>query len=459
MWQWLSDSREMLPRLGLGLCAVLLLVCVALAGCQFLDLPQATPTVELPAPSPSPGGDEQGGTPQTPAPGETDIATPSAPSVVTLTLWTTEAYSPTRVLTTGQVLGSQLDAFFDEEPELGLEIVLKKPYGRGGILDFLLNTSKVVPELLPDLVVMDTFEVGSAVNAGLLQPLDDILPGELVGDLFPFAQQACSVDGKLYCIQLYADFEHLVYNTALVLVPPRSWVTTLNGPGPYCFPAGGSGGLVNDAFWIQYLALPPPEPQDGVVPLLDAERLTRVFQFYVDGLERDIILADVAEYDTSDACWPVYLNGQAAMTHATVRRYLTDRGLLRNSDVSSIPTGTGRAMTISRGWGIALVARQASRQQAAAALIDWLASPANSARWTYAAKYSPTRRAALPLWGDDTAYRSFVEQQLEAARPRPSIPDYTRVATVLQQGVQKVVQGLSSPEAAANEVLRSLQGR
>jgi ABC-type glycerol-3-phosphate transport system substrate-binding protein len=378
---------------------------------------------------------------------------------VTLTLWTTESYSPTRVLTEGQVLGSQLDAFTDEKPELGLEIVLKKPYGRGGILDFLLNTSKVVPELLPDLVVMDTFEVGSAASAGLLQPLDDLLPAELMGDLFPFAQQACSVDGRLYCIQLYADFEHLVYNTALVLVPPRSWATTLSGPGPYCFAAGGNGGLVNDAFWIQYLALPPPEPQDGVVPLLDAERLTRVFQFYADGMKGEIILADVVDYDNSDACWSAYLSGEATMTHATVGRYLADRGLLRNSAVSSIPTGTGRPMTMTRGWAIALVARQASRQQAAVELIDWLASPANSARWTYAAKSAPTRRAALSLWGNDTAYRAFVEQHLEAARPRPTVPDYTRVATVLQQGVQKVLQGLSSPEAAADEILGSLQGR
>ncbi len=455
---WLSDPKAKPRRLGLLGCTALLLLCGALAGCQVLDLPEATVTAEAPLPSPAPG-EGQPATPLPPSSEETAVPTLPAPSAITLTLWTTQAFAPTEAVTSGQVLQNQLDSFLSARPDLEVEVVLKKPYGRGGVLDFLLNTGKVVPDLLPDLVVIDTYEAGSAVNAGWLQPLDDLLAEELSADLYPFAQQACRLDGKLYCIQLYANVEHLVYNTGLVAVPPRSWVTTLSGTGPYLFPAGGNGGLVNDAFWIQYLALPLPEPEDGIVPLFDAERLTRVFQFYADGVESEVVPDDVLEYHTPDDCWPIYLSGRAAMTHVTVQRYLADRRLLRSSAFSPVPTGTGRAMTISRGWGIAVVARQSSRQEAAAALIEWLVSPANSAQWTFSANYAPARQAALALWGDDSAYRAFMEQQLAVARPRPSIPDYTRVATILQQAVESVMQGVSSPEAAADSVLRSLQSR
>ena len=132
--------------------------------------------------------------------------------------------------------------------------MLKKPYGKGGILDFLLTTSSVVPELLPDLVLIDVDELDAAVQAGLVQPLDDLLPGELQADLYAFARQANTLDGRLYGLQIRADLDHLVYNTGRMTIPPRSWPGVLSNPGPYIFPAGGQSGLVNDAFLAQYLA-------------------------------------------------------------------------------------------------------------------------------------------------------------------------------------------------------------
>jgi hypothetical protein len=51
----------------------------------------------------------------------------------------------------------------------------------------LLTTNAVVPAQLPDFVTLDLAEVPLAADAGILQPLDLWLPGDLENDFFPFA--------------------------------------------------------------------------------------------------------------------------------------------------------------------------------------------------------------------------------------------------------------------------------
>jgi len=96
-------------------------------------------------------------------------------------------------------------------------------------------------------------ELRTAVQAGLLQPLDDLLPAELVGDLVPSARAAATIDGQLYGLQFQADLDHLAYNTSKMIAPPNSWAGVLQQPGPYVFPAGGQSELVNDGFLMQLL--------------------------------------------------------------------------------------------------------------------------------------------------------------------------------------------------------------
>ncbi len=142
-----------------------------------------------------------------------------------------------------------------------------------------------MPELLPDLVLIDVDELGVAVQAELVRPLDDLLPADLVADLYPFARKAGTVDGRLYALQFQADLDHLVYNTGRMTVPPSSWPGVLSNPGPYIFPAGGQAGLVNDDFLIQYLAVRPwpsePTPRN---PSWTRTALVAVLQYYQDGV-------------------------------------------------------------------------------------------------------------------------------------------------------------------------------
>jgi multiple sugar transport system substrate-binding protein len=442
----MSDPRRL--WLATPLALLFGMVAVLLTGCD-LSLSQPTPV---------PGAPTDVSTPAqpTPVPGSPTEVTPPTPAVITLTIWTTEAFSPTEAITSGQILAQQAAEFEATHPDVRLEFVLKKPYGKGGILDYLLTTKAVVPDLLPDLVFIDVSELEAAMRAELVQPLDSVVPGDLVGDLYPFAKAACTFEGRLYGLQVQADLDHLVYNTGKVTVPPSSWPGVLSNPGPYLFPAGGQAGLVNDAFLIQYLAVRPwPVTGDPDAPFLDQDSLVAVLQFYQDGISRGIVPADIVQYQTTDDCWRTYLEGQAAMTQVRAHRYLEERGRAQNSTVAPIPSISGPASAIGRGWALALVTSDPLRQSAAVELMRLLMDPETNAAWNLAASSLPTRQAALASWDTEGGLSPFISQQLRTAQARPPIPNYTRVAAALQKAVEDVISGAATPEEAAAQAMDS----
>ena len=429
--------------LFLGACAVLV------SGCDLATGPTPLPeaTVETPGPQQE----------TTPIPTDEVDGTPAAPAVNMLTIWATEAFSPTETLTSGQILAEQVAIFETAHPEITIEFVIKKPYGKGGILDFLLTTQSVVPALLPDLVFLDTDELGTAAKAGVVQPLNDLVSPELVADLYPFARQAGTVDGALYGLQFQANLDHLAYNTGRLAIPPRSWPGVLSSTGPYIFPAGGQSGLVNDGFLVQYLAVRPWPAQQADEPFLQEDQLTAVLQYYSDGITGGIFPADILNYHTTDDCWRDYLAGEAVLTHVSAHRYMTDGDQRPSTAMAPIPAINGAGAAIGRGWVQALVSSDAARKSLAIEFMTQLMSPEALGAWNLAAGYLPTRKTALQHWDEEDSFTRFAEQLLETAQARPRIGNYTQVAAALQKALEDVITGVATPEEAAAQAIEETQ--
>jgi ABC-type glycerol-3-phosphate transport system substrate-binding protein len=436
-------------RVWLAIIAALLfgIAAALLTGCN-LSLSQPTPVSGTPTDTPGPLSEPTG------APTEAAAATPAAPSTITLTLWTTEAFSPTQAITSGQILAQEVENFEASHRDTRVEFILKKPYGKGGILDFLLTTEAVVPALLPDLVLVDVDELDSAFEAGIVQPLDDLLSPDLVTDLYLFARKASTFDGQLFGLQFQADLDHLAYNPGKLTVPPRSWPGVLSSPEPYIFPAGGQAGLVNDDFLIQYLAVHPWAAEGSAEePFLEADSLTAVLQYYQDGVSRGVFPTDILDYHATSDCWRDYLTGEATLTHVSSHDYLSDRGRVAGTAVAPIPAINGAGAPISRGWTLALITSDPTRQSLAVELMTQLMSPQTNANWNKAAGYLPTRQAALALWDEGDSYTRFASQQLQTAQPRPRLGNYTQMAAALQLAVEAVITGAATPEEAAAQAI------
>jgi ABC-type glycerol-3-phosphate transport system substrate-binding protein len=425
------------------LCSVLLVAVVGLAGCSLLPelslrSQEKTPTVTtvpmktMPSASPTPS------------------PPPAVSSAITLTLWTTEAFSP-QDSDSGQVLAQQWQAFEAAHPNVTIEYVLKKPYGKGGILDFLGTARTAAPTVLPDLAILDTLELYKAAESGLIQPLDDLISSELEQDLFPFALRRD--DEQLMGIQFDADIEHLVYNTNKIDSPPITWREVLSDSVTYIFPAAGDGGSVNDAFLIQYLAIGGQLLDESGQPALDRDALAQVLQFYQDGLEAGAISPSVLQFDDLDDCWFAYLSVQAAMSNVSSARYLADREILKNTSFAAIPTRDGNIGTLSKGWALAIVTEDPIRQAVAGQFIEWLLEPERNAGWNLAAGHLPTRRTAFDHLATTDPYFPFARQQLEHVYPRPMTSAYEKIGRALQKAVQDVLTGEVSPEEAAETVM------
>jgi len=428
-------------------CLISFLTAMGLAGCDLLSKSSVPSQTETPIATTVPR-------PTAPSMPAYPPPAPTVSSTTGLTIWTTEAFFPTQDTASGQLLAEQWQAFEEAHPNVKLQYILKKPHGKGGILNFLKTASVAAPTVLPDLVILDTLELKEAAQAELIQPLDDLISSEVLQDLFPFARH--SPEGQLVGLQFEADVEHLIYNTNKIENPPTTWRDVLSGGATYIFPAGGKGELVNDAFMIQYLAAGGQVLDKSGKPALDKNVLVEVLQFYKDCLEAGVVPVSVLEFEDLEDCWGVYVSAQAAMSNVSSAKYLANRSVLKNTSFAAIPTRDGNVATLSKGWALAIVTDDPSQQAIAAQFIEWLLTPQNNAKWNLAAGHLPTRKAAFEYLGIADPYFPFARQQLENVHPRPMGPAYEKISRALQRAVQDVLKGEASPQEAAEAVIAVL---
>ncbi|MFN2158251.1 MAG: extracellular solute-binding protein [Anaerolineae bacterium] len=429
-----------------------LLFCAWLAvgfGCQAFATPeQAPPVTATPAQAVT----------ATPFPTPTPTLPPPEEDPSTLTVWITELVSPLDGDERSRIFEEQILAFEATHPGLSIDVYRKKADGKGGLEDFLSTASAVAPDVVPDLMMIDTARLRALTQQGLVSPLDELLDPDLVSDLYPFAIQGSTVDGQLVGVPFEASVEHALYNTSKIAVPPLSWTEVFSSGATYIFPTMGQGGLVNDTFLIQYLSTGAELVDSNGQPALDVQALTDVLTFYRDGLANGSILGDVLQYDTVRSGWRKYLQAEVVMADISSDLYLEGRGLLQVSKATWVPTQAGPpAITLARGNAWVITAPTPKRVALSAKLLAWLMNPANMARWSMAAECLPTRRAAFEqMPRDEDEYVQFIYTQLEYAIPYPSSEMHKRIYRAMQDAVDAVLRQGKPPALAAEEVLQAV---
>ena len=429
--------RAFRTRIGF---AVLMLGGVMLFGCV---LGQKT----TPAPFPMTDTSVPTSTVQMPSPRPT--ATPVDPAKpITLTLWLPPEMLPSSEgAATGQVMDQMNQAFTDVNPRIGIKVIPKAPYGPGGLTHMLLATHPVVPARMPDIVAIDASEARKLVEAGVLSPLNELIPDSLWEELFAVAVEAATVDGERYMVPFQTDIALLVYNSSLLESPPLLWEDLTEIEANYIFPAGEGDGSAADAFFLQYLAR--GGELGGPTPHLDSTVVAEVLGSYRAAVEAGVVPETVLDLRTLQECWAEYLTGDAAMANASSWLYQRDRAMLTRTRYAQIPTGRESPTTLARSWAWAIVTSNRVRQEAAARYIAFALLPENLSLWVTASFHLPTHRTTLPLVVEDEAYRGFLERQLQHARPYPDADPYEEVQRALMQAIGSVLGGAQTPERAA----------
>lgn len=368
---------------------------------------------------------------------------------ITLTLWTTEDLAP-GATPAGRILRNQFDAFSAANPAIHIDVVLKKPSGKGGLLDFLTTTRAVIPARLPDLVALDLSEVPLAAEAGVLQPLDGWMPAEFNADFFPFASKAARYRNQWVAVPFVANVEHLVYNKAVVRQVPRTWDDLTKQKASLLLPLGG-----DDALLLQYFALGASLSDASNQTTLDANATAQVLSFFKRARDLGLLPDAALSLKTVDEVWPTFAAGQVAMAQISASRYLTERGKLPNALYAPVPTREGKPTTIATGWAFAVVTNDPVRQSAAARFIQWIIPGERLAPWLRAVHLLPASRAALVLAVDPPEYASFLRDELEHASSLPPRSSYARLSDAWRAAIAAVWNGQATPAEAARNAAAS----
>jgi ABC-type glycerol-3-phosphate transport system substrate-binding protein len=374
----------------------------------------------------------------------TPTRTLTATNTITLTLWATEDLAP-GATSAGRILRNQFDAFAAAVPNIHVDVVLKKPYGKGGMLDFL-TTSAVVPDQLPDLATLDISEVPAAAANGIVKPLDPLLNPNVKGDLFPFAYQAAMYQGKWVALPFTADIEHLAYSKSLIKRVPQTWDDLYKQKSSLLLPAGG-----DNAFLVQYLALAPLFDTNNQI-VVDTNSASQVLSFFKRAHDLGVLLDAAAGLKDSEEAWSAFASGKAAMVQVWASRYLADRDKLPDAQYAAIPTRDGRPVAVAAGWSFVIITADPARQAAAARFMQWIAQGEHLAPWLRVARRLPASRSTLSLSVDPVEYAIFLRDPLEHAFYIPPSGMYGRTSEAWRSAMAAVWKGQTTPEEAARSI-------
>ncbi|MBN2303819.1 MAG: extracellular solute-binding protein [Anaerolineae bacterium] len=442
-------------RTGLST-ALLLVLAACLAACAGTPaVSSAPPPDDTPytaqdalASAHDPAGSEKSAAPV--AAQSTSTPTPeSTPDRLKVRVWWPDELYPAPDGTAAATLLNQFEGFRLTYTSYDLDVRRKRSNGLGGILPMLRAAAPVAPSALPDLALIRYADMVTLATEGLIVPLSNLVPGDLVGsNLLPGARGLGEVNGVLYGVPYALNISHTVYRTALFDQPLLGFDDVLAAGPVYLFPAGTTTGtLVNETALAQYLAAGGRLADDLGNPILNHDPLLAVLRYYEQGLDGGLFTPALLEQTGYAGYWTDFETGEASVIGVDTLTYLAHEDAVPNVGLSPTPTLDGGPITLLDGWVWALTTQDPDRQRQAIAFLSWMMRVSQHSLFTEAMNILPSQSRALLLW-DDAAYAEFAGDLITHAVVLPTSQRSSSAAQALQDSVVAVLEGTPADTAA-----------
>ena len=411
---------------------------LGLAGCGWGETATAIPTAEATPPT---------APPPTAAPSNPAEPSPTPSRANKLIVWMIPSIAPRPEIEGGQTLANQLAIFGEQRPGLEVVVELKTATGQGSIISYLDAGRPVAPSVMPDLILLPADQLSTAVNEGLIYPLEPLLPVELIQDLYPVGQILGQFNNTLYGYPYaFSGLTHLVYdrNTITTTVPAR-WSDLNQTNGVLVLPANGKPG--SDVLLQLYLAQGGTLVDDNNLPHLEVEPLVRALRLLATSQQQGLLLPQSNVLSNIEEAWLVYQTSKANLTLVTVSHFLRARGQGNQDGFAAVPGLSSPLAPRVTGWVWAISTADPTRQAHAAELIQWLVSPANHAEWSQQSLRLPSRYGSMAEWPRTDPYIDFLAQELERAQPYPLF------SNSINEALRQTLTELTSPTGESPDVL------
>ncbi len=419
-----------------------------LAACGATNPPPSPPAAKSPTFA-TPAATDVAVAFHTSVPAPTRSVSDNASQLIVLTLWVPEEFA-TGAERGGDILEQQIAAFQTAHPNVTLNYVLKAPYGKGGMVDWLTQLHELMPDRLPDAAIVDSRELDQLEKLALLHPLNRDLPSGAFWDLFPPAQTIARRNGQWNNQPLTLDAEHLVYDARRVASTPPTWEQTLANKTSFAFAADST-----ETFLFHYVenggSLDPTAH-----PALDANVMQAILDYYQRARANGTLNETTAAMKSAREVMPLFVTGQAPMAQVRARDFLLERQRLPNALAAPIPTRDGRATTLASSWSFVIITNDTARQNAAAQYLVWMIDPARMGEWSNAARLLPASKSAFAQSTESDGYADVMWQLFSDALVAPSFSQQAPYATAWHDAVQAVLTGQLAPEDAAFRALQAI---
>ncbi|RPI97576.1 MAG: extracellular solute-binding protein, partial [Chloroflexi bacterium] len=307
---------------------------------------------------------------------------------------------------------------------------------------------------MPDLTLMRRVDMLVAATEGLIVPLDNWLPSDLVGDLLPGTQTLGEIDGLLYGVPYALNLHHSIYRASMAEEPLLSFDDVLAQEQVYLFPAGSPP--VSWTLMLQYLAAGGRLVDVDGSPVLDREPLVAVLSYYERGVDKGLFDSTLLQYTRFDDYWNHFASAEAHLIDVDSITYLAHKNTVQNVGLIPLPTLGGTPITALDGWMWVVTTSDPDRQQQALVFLSWMMRISQQSSFTEAFGILPSQQRALRLWNDE-AYAEFARLLIESAESVLLIQRNDAASLALQTALVDVLDGASA-EAAADHALAALVG-
>ncbi|RCG27054.1 extracellular solute-binding protein [Sphaerisporangium album] len=322
-------------------------------------------------------------------------------------------------------------------------------------------TASIAGRSTPDVSMIGSTWMGELAKTGAVDPT----PGNLIDKaaFFPSAWDTVMVDGTAYGVPWYVETRVLYYRKDIAakagLTPPATWDETKSfvkglkkagaAQGMNLNYTTGSWQEILPLIWQQGGSITGPDGKWTFDTPETVKALAWQRSYFEEGLASNKV--DPASFPAS------FFKGDVAAYFSgpwMIAGMEKDGGpgFAGKFDVAPYPKGSAGGTSFVGGSDL-VVFKDSRNRDAAWKFVQWLSDPETQASWYTTVRDLPSVQAAWqrPELTADKRVAVFGEQ-LKDARTPPPVPTWDQIAKVIDQEVEKVALGKSTPEEAAKSI-------
>lgn len=365
-------------------------------------------------------------------------------------VWLPPQFDPSTQAQSATTLGDLFTEFMSENQNISINYRIKDTGGEASELNMLSLAADAAPNVVPALVILDRNDMMTAVQKGLIYPIETDLFSE-AETWFRFARESAFVDNVLYGIPVAGDPLVLAYRPALTGPDMNNWEEILTRG----LPIGFEPNSVTDLFGLFiYVSLGGRTTDEQGKPWLDQEILTQTLNFFLNGGQKGAFPPAIAKDSNVGQSWKQFTDGTYQITVTRFSQYRHNR----RPDFIAIPlprTDNSSPYPLVNTWNVVITARSPEIQELAIELGKAIAASEFNDRWTFSGGYLPVRNTDLKNWGADSGYEG-VSLMSEKGALIQSGNIIAKLVPILNSAISKVIQTTMTPEKAAAEAIEAV---